>query len=146
MVSNLMNVLEGEFLCLCEISINVNKLLAVLLLPVYLHTYIISHYNNSVRIIVLVSHTTYVLWVNFIYKWRDLPFKVVSERQIFWEAFHGNFIYSESFCQKSALSVLLFFFFFFVFSYKRQQMKSCFILIRDLPHILRNALLLWTRI
>ena len=35
MVSNLMNAVEGEYLCLHEISINVNKLLAVLLLPVY---------------------------------------------------------------------------------------------------------------
>ena len=36
MVSSLMNALEGECLCLREISINVNKLLAVLLLRVYL--------------------------------------------------------------------------------------------------------------
>ena len=32
--------------------------------------------NPSVRIIDLVSHTTYVVWVNFIYKWRDLQFVV----------------------------------------------------------------------
>ena len=44
---------------------------------------IIGHYNPSVRIIDLVSHTTYVMRVNFIYKWRDLQFKVGSERQIF---------------------------------------------------------------
>ena len=30
--------------------------------------------------------------VNFIHKWRDLQFKVDSERQIFWETFRGNFI------------------------------------------------------
>ena len=65
-------------------------------------TYINGHYNPSVRIIDLVSHTTYVVCVNFIYKWRDLQFKVDSERHIFWETFHGNFIYSQSFCQKSA--------------------------------------------
>ena len=46
-------------------------------------TYIIDHYNSSVRIIDLVSHTTYVACVNFIYKWRDLQFKVGPERQIF---------------------------------------------------------------
>ena len=40
--------------------------------------------------------------VNYIYKWRDLQFKVDFERQIFWETFNGNFIYSQSFCQKSA--------------------------------------------
>ena len=67
-----------------------------------LHTYIIGHYNPSVSIIDLVSHTTYVVCVNFIHKWRDLQFKVDSERQIFWETFHGNFIYSQSFCKKSA--------------------------------------------
>ena len=38
----------------------------------YIHTYIIGHYNTSVRIIDLISHTTYVVCVNFIYKWRDL--------------------------------------------------------------------------
>ena len=65
------------------------------------YIYIIGHYNPSVRIIDLVSHTTYVVCVNFIHKWRHLQFKVDSERQI-WETFHGNFIYSQSFCQKSA--------------------------------------------
>ena len=45
--------------------------------------YIIGHYNLSVRIIDLVSHTTYVVCVNFIHKWRDLQFKVDSEQQIF---------------------------------------------------------------
>ena len=62
-----------------------------------IHTYIIGHYNPSVRIIDLVSHTTYVVCVNFFY----LQFKVDSERQT-WETFSGNFIYSQSFCQKSA--------------------------------------------
>ena len=32
-----------------------------------LHTYIIGPYNPSVRIIDLVSHTTYVVCVNFLY-------------------------------------------------------------------------------
>ena len=67
-----------------------------------MYAYIIGHYNPSVRIIDLVSHTTYVVCVNFIHKWQDLQFKLNSERQIFWETFHGNFIYSQSFCQKSA--------------------------------------------
>ena len=31
----------------------------------------------------LASHTTYVVCVNFIHKWRDLQLKVDSERQIF---------------------------------------------------------------
>ena len=33
--------------------------------PVVLHTYIIGQYNPSVRIIDLVSHTTYVMCINF---------------------------------------------------------------------------------
>ena len=49
----------------------------------YTHTYIIGNYNLSVRIIDLVPHTIYVGCVNFIHKWRDLQFKVVSERQSF---------------------------------------------------------------
>ena len=48
------------------------------------------------------SHYLCCVWVNFIYKWRDLQFTVNSERQIFCETFHGNFIYSQSFCQKPA--------------------------------------------
>ena len=48
----------------------------------FIHTYIIGHYNPSVRIIDIVSHSTYVVCVHFIYKWRDLQFKVNSERQI----------------------------------------------------------------
>ena len=51
-----------------------------------IHIYIIGYYNPSVRIINLVSHTTYLVFVNFIHKWRDLQFKVDSQ----------------SFCQKSA--------------------------------------------
>ena len=45
--------------------------------------YIIGHYNLSDRIIGLVSHTTYVLCINFIHEWRDIQFKDDSERQIF---------------------------------------------------------------
>ena len=38
----------------------------------YIHTYIIGHYNFSIKIIGLVSHTTYVLCFSFIHKWRHL--------------------------------------------------------------------------
>ena len=48
----------------------------------------------------LVSHTTYVVCVNFIHKWRDLQFKVDSEWQIFWETFHGNFYLLSEFLPK----------------------------------------------
>ena len=68
-----------------------------LLLILIGYTYIIGHYNPSIRIIDLASHSTYVVCVNFIQKWRNLQFKVDSERQIFWETFQCNFIYSQSF-------------------------------------------------
>ena len=57
------------------------------------NTYIIGHYNPSVRIIDLVSHTTSVVGANFIHKWRDLQFKLGYERQIFEQLFMANFIY-----------------------------------------------------
>ena len=59
----------------------------------YIHTYRIGHYNTSVRIY-LVSHTTYVVCINFIHKRQHLQFKVDSERLNFWETFHGNFIFT----------------------------------------------------
>ena len=45
--------------------------------------YIIGHYNPSAGIIDLVSHTTYVVCVNFIHKWQNIQFQVDSELQIF---------------------------------------------------------------
>ena len=56
------------------------------------HTHIIGHYNSAVGIIDLVSHTTYIMCINFILKWWDLQFKVDYERQILYETFHDNFI------------------------------------------------------
>ena len=86
----------------------------MLVIQTYIHTYIIGHYNPSVRIIDLVSHTTYVMRVNFIYKWRYLQFKVGSERQIFWETFNGNFILLSEFlpeiCWKEIAEEILFVF------------------------------------
>ena len=55
------------------------------------HTYIIGHYNPSVRIIDLVSHTTFVVFVNFIPKWRDLHLKIDSEWHIFLRNFSWQF-------------------------------------------------------
>ena len=46
-----------------------------------IHTYITGLYNPSVRIIDLGSHTTYVVYVNFIHKWRNLQFKDGRSRQ-----------------------------------------------------------------
>ena len=82
----------------------------------YIHD-IIGHYNPSVRITDLASHTTHVVCVNFICEWRDLQFNVVSERQIFEKLFHGRFIYSQSFCQKSAEAKSSKKYFFFIFRF-----------------------------
>ena len=67
-----------------------------------LHTYIIAHYNPSVRIIDLVSHTTYVVCVNFLYiNGRTYSLKSTPNDRFVEKTFHSNFIYSQSFCQKS---------------------------------------------
>ena len=75
-------------------------------LKIVLHTYKIFHYNPSVRVTDLVSHTTFVVvCVNFIHKRRDRQFKVYYEQQIFLRNFSWQcFIYSKSFCQKSTES------------------------------------------
>ena len=62
---------------------------------IYIHTYIIGHYNPSVSIIDLASHTTYVVCVNFIHKWQKLRFKVDFERQIFEKLFIVIFFYPQ---------------------------------------------------
>ena len=67
-----------------------------------LQTCIVGHYNPSIRIIHLVSRTTYVVSVNFTHKRRDLQFKIDSERQTVWETFCGYFMNSQSFYQKFA--------------------------------------------
>ena len=69
-----------------------------------LHAYIniIGYYNPSARILDLVFHTTYVVCVNDMHKWRGLQLNVDLERQCFDKLFHGNFIYSQSFYNKSA--------------------------------------------
>ena len=69
----------------------------------YIHTYIIGHYNPSVRIIDLVSHTTYVVCVNFVHKWRHLQFKVDFERQIFLRNFSWQFYLLSEFFARNLL-------------------------------------------
>ena len=59
-------------------------------------TYIIGHYNPSVRIIDLVSHTTYIVCINFIHN-----ISTANDR-FFKKLFMAVSVYSENFCQKSA--------------------------------------------
>ena len=90
-----------RFIYQCKDNVNVNRYHKISDLSLQcLHTYIIGHYNPAVMIIDLVSHITYVVCVNFIHKWRDLQFKVDSERKIFRETFHyllehGDFNYAD---------------------------------------------------
>ena len=67
------------------------------------YTYIIGHYNPSVRIIDLVSHTTYVVSVNFIHKWRGpYSLKPTPNDRFFEKLFMAILFDAQSFCQKSA--------------------------------------------
>ena len=66
---------------------------------IYIHNWPLQPFSQDYA---LTSHTTHVVYVNFIHEQRDLQFNVDSERQIFEKLFHGSFIYSQSFCQKSA--------------------------------------------
>ena len=88
-----------------EISNNDNKVNAIINVleqcqKLHTYTYIIGHYNPSVRIIDLVSHTTYVVCVNFIHKWWDL--QSTPNNRFFEKLFTAILFYSQSFCQKSA--------------------------------------------
>ena len=86
-------------------------------LDTYIHMYIIGKYNHLVRITSLAFHTTDVVYVNFIYEWRDLQFNFDSERQIFWETFHGRFILYPEFlpeiCWEEKADQIFFFIFRF---------------------------------
>ena len=61
-----------------------------------------SYWIRKIVIVIIVSNTTYVVCVNFIHKWRNLQFKVDSERQSFLRNFSWQFsIYFKSFFPKS---------------------------------------------
>ena len=64
----------------------------------HIHTYIIGHYNPSVIIIDLVSHTTYVVWVNFLYiSGGTYSLKLVPNDRFVEKLFMAIFIYSREF-------------------------------------------------
>ena len=66
------------------------------------HTNIISHHNPSVRINDPVYHTIYVVCVNFIHKSGTYSLKSIPNARFFEKRFMAIFIYSQSFCNKSA--------------------------------------------
>ena len=65
----------------------------------YIHNWPLQPFSQDYG---LASYITQVVCVTFICEWWDLQFNVDSKRQIFEKLFHGRFIYSPSFCQKSA--------------------------------------------
>ena len=68
-----------------------------------IHTYITGHYNPSVRIIELISHTTYVVCVLILYiSGGTYSLKSTPYDRFFFEKLFLAFNYSQSFCQKSA--------------------------------------------
>ena len=75
----------------------------------YLVTYIIGHFIHSIRLFDLVSNRTYVVCVNFIHKWRDLQFKVDSEREIFFRYFSWQFYLLSEFLAENAEEILFVF-------------------------------------
>ena len=89
------------------------------------HTNIIGHSCPSIRIIDLVSHTTYVVCVNFKPKWQGLRFNVDSERQIFWETLMAIlFLHSEflpEICWKEIAEEILYVFCFDIWPWARTQ-------------------------
>ena len=61
----------------------------------HIQAYKIGHYNRSVRIIDLVSHTTYVVCVNFYTEVAgSTVLKVDSKRQIFLRNFSWQFLFT----------------------------------------------------
>ena len=85
---------------------------AIVPLEQCIHTYKIGHYNPSVRIIDLVSDTTYSL-------------KSTPNDRFFWETFHGNFILLSEFlpevCWEEIAEEILFVFCFDVWPGARTQ-------------------------
>ena len=57
------------------------------------HNWPLQHFSQDYG---LVSHTTHIVGVNFIYEWLQLQFNVDFEwlNEIFGKAFHGYFIFS----------------------------------------------------
>ena len=74
-----------------------NEKVQLRLRTTYIHNWSLQPFSQD-----YASHATYVVWVNFIHERQDLQFEVDSERQIFEKLCHGNVIYYQSFCQKSA--------------------------------------------
>ena len=58
-------------------------------LHTYVHNWSLQHFSQDCN---LGSQTTYIVGSNLKHEWRQLQFKVVSERQIFEKFFHINFI------------------------------------------------------
>ena len=94
-----MDLSNPAIIGICNWQKYLGELVSIPVKVSHANTYIIGHYNPSVKIIDLVSHATYVVCVNFIHNWRDLQ-SIPNDRFLL-RTFHGNFINSQSFYQKS---------------------------------------------
>ena len=83
----------------CKPSIKIIPIICERNVHTYIHKCPLKPHQSGLLTWFLTS--LYVVCVDFIHKWQDLQFKVDSKRQDFCENFHGNYIYSQSFCQKS---------------------------------------------
>ena len=87
----------------------------------YKRLYTICHYKPSVKIMDLVCHITYIACVNFLHKWQNIPFQVVSKWQIFEELFIAT-LYSlrifAKICWEEVAEEINFFFSYFRFDLK----------------------------
>ena len=85
--------------CVCEVTIACDEFCYVQHALLHANNWPLQLFSQDYG---LASHTTHVVCVNFIREFRDLQCNVDSERYIFGKLFPGRFIYSPSFCQKSA--------------------------------------------
>ena len=78
-------------------------------------TYIIGYYNPSIRISDLVSHTTYVVWVNFLYisngtySLKSTPNDIFFEKLSMVILFHSQSFSQTSAARKSSKNYFLYF-------------------------------------
>ena len=90
---------------------------AVRNIHIYMHNWALQPFSQDYG---PTSHTTPVVCLNFIRKWRDLQFNVDSERQIFWETFSWQVYLLSAFlpdiCWKEIAKEIFFFSYFVLMS------------------------------
>ena len=83
-----------KFFITLQVSLLPLQSLQLSCIQAYIHNLSLQPFSQDYE---LVSHTTYVVFVNFIRKWWDSHFKDDTKRQMFLKTFHGNFVYTTEF-------------------------------------------------